>query len=519
MQIPAPAAPGRFALPRPDEAGPGVGLRRALVLMTCIAATFLYAMTVTIANVSLPQIQGALSASPDQIAWIVTSNIVATAVITPMSGWLVSRFGWRRVCNACVLAFALASLACGLADSLGTLVVARALQGGFGAPLVPVSQAIVIAVYPRRQHGAVIAIFGVGAVLGPIVGPVVGGYLSEAYNWRWVFYMILPFSALALLGTWLFIHDRDAPSAVRLDWTGFLTLSVALAALQTGLDRGERVDWFASGEIVAYAAVAGLALYLFVAHTFTATRPFLNPALLKDRNFTVGVVLVFVFGMLNFTPMTLIPPMLQGVGGYPDSIIGFVLGARGLGTLIAFFLMIFASRIDPRLTITTGFLLQALAGWQLASLDVNVTSEDVFWPMLLQGFGVGIMWVPITIVTFSTLRAEWVAEGTAIYHMLRNIGSSIHISLSITLAVHMARMNYAEMTPHLSRFNEAATLPWVAGAWRLGDPAGLAALSREVSRQAAMIGYIDAFLFFSATSLAVLPLIALVRWGRSARAA
>ena len=331
--------------------------------------------------------------------------------------------------------------------------------------------------------------------------------------------MILPFRALALLGTWLFIHDRDRPSAVRLDWTGFLTLSVALAALQTGLDRGERADWFASGEIVAYAAVAGLALYLFVAHTFTATRPFLTPALLKDRNFTVGVVLVFVFGMLNFTPMTLIPPMLQGVGGYPDSIIGFVLGARGLGTLIAFFLMIFASRIDPRLTITTGFLLQALAGGQLASLDVNVTSEDVFWPMLLQGFGVGIMWVPITIVTFSTLRPEWVAEGTAIYHMLRNIGSSIHISLSITLAVHMARMNYAEMTPHLSRFNEAATLPWVAGAWRLDDPAGLAALSREVSRQAAMIGYIDAFLFFSATSLAVLPLIALVRWGRSARAA
>jgi DHA2 family multidrug resistance protein len=330
--------------------------------------------------------------------------------------------------------------------------------------------------------------------------------------------MILPFSGFALLGTWLFIHDREKPNPVRLDWTGFLTLSVALAALQTGLDRGERVDWFASGEIVAYAALAGLAIYLFIAHTFTAQRPFLNPALLRDRNFTVGVVLVFVFGMLNFTPMTLLPPMLQGVGGYPDSIIGFVLGARGLGTLVAFSLMIFASRIDPRLTITLGFVLQAIAGWQLASLDVNVSAAHVFWPMLLQGFGVGIMWVPITIVTFSTLRAEWVPEGTAIYHMLRNIGSSIHISLSITLAVHMARMNYAEMAPRISHYNEAATLPWVTGAWRLGDTAGLAALSREVSRQAAMIGYIDAFLFFSATSLVVLPLIALVRWGRSARA-
>jgi len=225
-----PAVFGRFALPQPEDDSPGTGLRRALVLLTCISATFLYAMTVTIANVSLPQIQGALSASPDQIAWIVTSNIVATAVMTPTAGWLVSRFGWRKVCNWSILAFAAASLACGLADSLGMLVAARALQGGFGAPLVPVSQAIVIAVYPRRQHGAVIAIFGVGAVLGPIVGPVVGGYLSEAYNWRWVFYMILPFSALALLGTWLFIHDRDKPRPVRLDWTGFLTLSIALAA-------------------------------------------------------------------------------------------------------------------------------------------------------------------------------------------------------------------------------------------------------------------------------------------------
>ncbi len=512
-----PATPSRFALPEPDDESPGVALRRALVLGTCTAVTFLYAMTVTIANVSLPQMQGALSASPDQIAWVLTSNIVATAVMTPTAGWLVSRFGWRNVCMYCVLAFAAASLACGLADSLETLVIARALQGGFGAPLVPVSQAILVAIYPRRQHGAMFAIFGMGAVLGPIVGPVAGGYLSEAYNWRWVFYMILPFSAVALLGVWLFIRDRELPARVRLDWTGFLALSVSLATLQLALDRGERADWFASGEILAYGAVAALALYVFIAHTLTAKRPFLDPALLRDRNFSVGVILVFVFGMLNFTPMTLLPPMLQGVSGYPDSVIGFVLGARGMGTLLAFFLMIVASRLDPRLTITLGFLLQALAGWQLASLDINVRAEDVFWPMFLQGFGVGILWVPITMVTFSTLKAEWVPDGTAIYHMLRNIGSSIHISLSITLAVRMSQTNYAEMVPRISPYTEALSMPWVLGAWRLDDPASLAALSREMARQASMIGYIDAFLFFSLTSLVVLPLIALVRWGHPAR--
>jgi len=484
------------------------------VLATCTAVTFLYAMTVTIANVSLPQMQGALSATPDQIAWVVTSNIVATAIMTPLAGWLVARFGERRLCNGCVIAFGAASLGCGLADSLGELVLFRALQGAFGAPLVPVSQAIVLAIYPKHRHGAVIAIFGMGAVLGPIVGPVAGGWLAEAYDWRWVFYMVIPFAFVALAGTFFFIHDRAAGARVRLDWLGFVLLAVALASLQLMLDRGERADWFDSTEILAYAVLAGAALYAFIVHSATAERPFLDPNLLADRNFAIGIVLIFVFGMLNFTPMTLLPPMLQAVSGYPDSVIGFVLGARGLGTLIAFFLMIFASRFEPRAMILVGFLLQALAGWQLAQLDVNPGTADVFWPMALQGFGVGVLWVPITIVTFATLDARHVAQGTAIYHMVRNIGSSIHISLSITLAVRMARTSYAELAERVSPFSEALSMPWVTGAWNLREARGLAALGREIARQAAMIGYLDAFVFFIATSLAVLPLVLLIRLRR-----
>ena len=226
------------AIPLADDTGAGAALRRALVLGTCTAVTFLYAMTVTIANVSLPQMQGALSATQDQIAWVLTANLVATAVATPLAGWLVSRFGRRRVCNFGVVAFGAASLACGLAESLEQLVLFRALQGAVGAPLVPASQAIVLDTYPRRSHGAVIAIYGMGSVLGPIVGPVVGGYLSETYNWRWVFYMIVPFSAAALVGNWLFIRDRESPARVRLDWLGFLLLSAMLASLQLMLDRG-----------------------------------------------------------------------------------------------------------------------------------------------------------------------------------------------------------------------------------------------------------------------------------------
>ena len=497
-----------------EDTRPGAGLERALVLGTCTAVTFLYAMTVTIANVSLPQMQGALSATQDQIAWVVTFNLVATAVATPLAGWLVSRFGRRRVCNACVVAFGAASLACGLAESLEQLVLFRVLQGAFGAPLVPVSQAIVLDTYPKRRHGAVIAIYGMGSVLGPIVGPVVGGYLSETYDWRWVFYMIVPFSVLALIGTWLFIHDRESGTRVRLDWLGFLLLAGTLASLQLMLDRGERADWFDSAEILAYGVIAIGALYAFVAHSLTTERPFLRPSLLRDRNYTIGLILIFVFGMLNFTPMTLLPPLLQGVSGYPDSVIGFVLGARGIGTLVAFFLMIFASRLDPRAMIGFGFVLQALAGWQLMQLDMNPSFEGVFWPMVLQGFGVGVLWVPITMVTFATLAPGAVAEGSAVYHMVRNVGSSIHISLSTTLVVRMARTNYAEIAPAVSPYNEALSMPWVTGGWNVHEPAGLAALSREIARQAAMIGYLDSFLFFIATSLVVLPLVLLVRWKR-----
>jgi DHA2 family multidrug resistance protein len=209
--------------------------------------------------------------------------------------------------------------------------------------------------------------------------------------------------------------------------------------------------------------------------------------------------------------MTLLPPLLQGVGGYPDSVVGFVLGARGFGTAIAFFVMIFASRFDPRAMIVLGFVLQAYAGWQLAQLDINPSTADVFWPMALQGFGVGVLWVPITMVTFATLDPARVPGGSAVFHMIRNFGSSVHISLSITLAVRMARAGYADLAEHVTPYNEALKMPWVTGAWNLTEPKGLAALSAEMVRQAQLIGYLDAFLFFIATSLAVLPLVLLVR--------
>ncbi|MBT6275980.1 MAG: DHA2 family efflux MFS transporter permease subunit, partial [Chromatiales bacterium] len=432
-------------------------------MLTATSVTFLYAMTVSIANVSLPQMQGSLSATQDQIAWVVTFNIVATAVVTPMSGWLVGRFGQRNVVLWSVATFALASLMCGLAGSLEALVLYRILQGGCGAPLVPVSQAIVLGAYPKHQHGTVTAIYGMGVVIGPILGPVIGGYLSEMYNWRWVFFMILPCTVVAMIGAWLFIHDRTDRKSTRLDWTGLLALIVSIACLQLMLDRGERAGWFDSWEIVSYAVLSCTGLYIFVIHCLTTENPFIPLALLKNRNFVVGLGVVLGFGMLNFTPMTLLPPLMQNLGGHPDSVIGIMLGARGIGTLAGFFTLFFASRFDPRVWLFIGFCAQGVAGWWMAQMDLSLSMSSFYWAIMLQGYGVGVLWVPITMIAFSTLPPRLVPDGTAFFHLLRNLGASIHISLSIAIVIRSTQSSYAMLGQHVSPYNENWYLPWVAG--------------------------------------------------------
>ena len=426
-----------------DAALPTTALQRALILGTATLATMLYSMTVTIANVALPQMQGSLSATQDQIAWVVTFNIVATAVATPMTGWLVSRLGRRMVMLGSVLLFTTFSLLCGTADSLVVLVLYRVAQGAFGAPLVPLSQAIMLDTYPRHQHATVTAIFGMAVVLGPIFAPTVGGYLSETYNWRWAFFMIVPFGAVALLGVWVFITDDGRKGNAPLDWTGFLALSLTVACLQLMLDRGERHDWFESPEIIAEAAIAGICLYLFIVHSLTAERPFLTLRLLLDRNYALGLMIAFVFGALNHTQMVLLPPMMQDLKGFPDSVIGWLIASRGIGALAAFTSMAFLNRFDPRVILVAGFTIQALSGWYMASFDINVPALNVATASAIQGLGMGLTWVPLTVITFATLNPRHLPETTAVFHLVRTIGSSIFISISVTVVIRTGKLNYA----------------------------------------------------------------------------
>ncbi|MGI9494071.1 MAG: DHA2 family efflux MFS transporter permease subunit [Geminicoccaceae bacterium] len=494
---------------------PETMFRRAMLLATLTFVTMLYAMTVTIANVSLPQMQGSLSSSPDQIAWIVTFNIVATAVVTPIAGWLTMALGRRRLIIWSVVGFGVSSILCGLATSVTDLVIYRIAQGAFGAPLVPVSQAIVLETFPERQRSRVMSIWGTGVILGPIIAPAIGGALSEAYNWRWVFFMLVPFTVVALIGVLAFIRNNEKDENPALDWTGFIALVASITTLQLMLDRGERAGWFEASEIIIYAGICAATFYIFVVRNLMAEKPFLNPALLRDRNFVVGLVLIFIFGMLNFTPITLLPTLLQNIQGFPDSVIGQILSARGAGTFIGFVSMFIFGRIDLRIPMTVGLGLQAYSGWMMAGFDVNVTFPDVLWASAIQGLGVGLVWIPLSLVAFMTLPKALMPDGTAIFHLLRNMGSSVFISLSVALVIRETQYNYAELVPNLSPYNKALRMPDVPENWQTIDPSALAAMSGEIGRQATMIGYLNAFVLFAAVAAMALPLVGFVRVNKS----
>ncbi len=488
---------------------------RGIILMTVSLCTMLYVATLTIVNVALPQMQGALSATPDQISWVVTLNLVATAVMTPMTGWLVSRWGQRRVLIWSVVGFSLSTFLCATADTLGALLVYRVGQGAFGAPLVPISQAILIAVYPPDRRAFAQGVFGLSVVIGPALAPAVGGYLAEAYNWRWVFLLLLPLCVLALIAVLAFIKGSDRDRAARLDWTGFLALSIAVTCLQLLLDRGERLDWFESPEIVLVAVAMTVSAYVFVVHTATHDRPFINPALFRDVNFNVGLLLVFVYGMLNVTPTVMLPPMLQNLKGFPDSTIGWILAMRGLGLAVGFYAAARMGRLDPRIGIAVGLLAVGLSGLNTTTFDLNVTAWEVAWTGVLQGFGCGIMWVPVSLIAFSTLDPRLLPDASAIFHLLRNYGSSIFISLSVMVVIRTGNISYAELSQTVSPFNEALKVPAATVLWNFETVPGLIGISREIARQAGMVGYINAFVLYTAACAAALPFLLLVRRRRA----
>ena len=350
-----------------------------------------------------------------------------------------------------------------------------------------------------------------GAVCGPIIAPTVGGYLNELYGWRWIFFLIVPFGFAAILAIWLIITDKNKNRKFRFDWVGFLTLAIAVAGIQLILDRGERADWFESTEIWIESGIVIAAIYFFLVHTFTTDEPFIKPAIFRDRNYTVGMIVIFVFGMLNFVPMVLFPPLLQELRGFPQSVTGLLLGARGAGTLTGFLIMAFVTQVNPRIPVFLGFALQAFSGFVIAGFSINLTSFDVAWTSYMQGFGVGLVWVPLNVLAFSTLKQVYVPDAAAILHLIRNMGSSVFISICIITIMRSAKMTYAGLTETVSHYNKLFDIPFLMGAWSIDSNSGIGTFAREIERQSMMNGYISAFYLFSLTAVVIMPLLLLIR--------
>jgi DHA2 family multidrug resistance protein len=487
-------------------------VQRRAITVAVMLATVIHTLDSTIANVALPRMQGALGASQEQIAWVLTAYIVASAIGMPLTGWLAARFGRKRLFIASVIAFTAASMLCGAAQTLEQMVLFRALQGGAGAFLVPLAQSVLLDTWPRERHAAAMAAWGIGVMVGPILGPTLGGWLTEYYSWRWVFYINLPVGVLATTLMLAAMPETPTERDRRFDALGFALLAVGLAALQLMLDRGESLGWFDSPEIVIEAWIAALALYLFIAHTLTCRAPFLEPALFGDRNFVVGLFAGFAIGIVLLATMTLLPPFLGTLMGYPVVDIGLVLAPRGLGTMLGMLAVgRIGDRIDPRLLIAVGLLLTAGSLHWMTGFDTDVRASTVAWSGVVQGIGIGLVFPPLTAVAFASLGPRLRNEGTALFSLVRNLGSSIGISIVVTALSRNSRSNEAALGATVEPSSLALQWAQQAGVWRIDTVEGLTALHAEIVRQATTIAYLQDFRLMAWVSIATLPLLLLLR--------
>jgi DHA2 family multidrug resistance protein len=475
-------------------------------------ATIMQALDTTIANVALPHMQGSMSATQDQISWVLTSYIVAAAIFMPLTGFLTARFGRKRIFIWSVVGFTVASMLCGAAQDLTQLVVFRLLQGVFGAFLVPLSQAVMLDINPKEKHGSAMAMWGMGVMIGPILGPMLGGWLTEHYSWRWVFYINLPLGLLAWFGLGAYLKETEIDLSRRFDLLGFALLSLALASLQMMLDRGESQDWFASREVLIEGVLAALSMYLFVAHIFTFKHPFLEPGLFRDRNFSLGLLAIFIVGIILLATLALLPPFLQSLMGYPVIDIGLVMTPRGIGTMFAMFMVgKLSGKMDPRGLILFGLSCTGLSLWEMTYFNTDISAWDIERNGMLQGFGLGFVFVPLSTITFSTLAPHYRNEGTALFSLMRNIGSSIGISVVITNLAQNIQSNHAAFSEYINPFSLPLRQAVEAGAYQLDTEQGLMALNGEVTRQAATLAYLQDFRLMMWITLCAVPLIFFLR--------
>lgn len=472
----------------------------------------IYSIDWTIAAVALPHMQGTFSATQDQIAWVMTSYIVVSAIVLPTTGWLSNAFGRKRLFLIAIAGFTFFSFLCGAANSLQQEILFRALQGCFGAFLLPLSQALLLDSYPPKDHARATALWGLGVIFGPVIGPTVGGYLTDLYEWRWVFYLNAPVGVLAYLGGLLFLPvDNPERDKTRFDLFGFAALAMGVGCFQLMLDRGERQDWFESIEIQIESGLCVLGLYLFIVHSLSSKTPIVNLRLMADRNYSLGMLFAFLYGMLTLPPMILLPPFMASLQGYPVSTVGLLMSPRGVGLMVAMLVLgRIGGRVDPRMTLFAGFLMIGLPSWYMAGWNLEVGAFEIVWTSVVQGIGAGSVIVPLGALTFATLDQRHRTEAASMWNLVRSAGSGIGISIAVFIVARVSSVSRSEMVENVSPFN-AAYRYWPLSDFAVrGSPHHLAQLDELVTRQAQLLGYLEVFYLTAIASLVTLPLVFLL---------
>lgn len=492
------------------------GVSRALISITVMLTTVMVILDMTIVNVALPDMMGALGATSDQITWVLTSYIVVEAIMIPLTGFLASRIGRKRLMLISVGGFLLFSALCGQAHSLFEMVTFRIFQGMFGASVVPISQSVMVDIFPREERGKAMALWGVGVMLGPVLGPTLGGYITEHVGWRWVFYINLPVGVINLLLVWLLLQyekQRD----VHADWIGAILMIVGVGSLQLMLDRGNQENWFDAVSIRWLALFAVLGLIAFVIRSLRRQDAVVQLSLLRDRNLATACFMMFAFGLGLFGTIALQPLMLENLFGYNAQTTGLVMAPRGLASAAGMLLVSrLINRVDSRLIILTGFVLSAIGTWRFSQLSLQAAEINFVWPGVIQGLGMGMIFVSLSTLAYETLQRSETSQAAGIFNLARTIGSSVGISVATTILSHANHMSYSGLSRYLNGNNPALD-HWLG---LLGfdrhSAQGIAMLTHEVQRQAGMIAFSDTFRMVMWSFVLLTPLLLLIRHQRPA---
>jgi len=500
------------------ELKPALEVRhRGWLTAAIMLATVMQVLDTTIANVALPHMAASLGASQDEITWVLTSYIVASAIATPLTGWGAERFGRRNLYVGAIIGFTLTSVLCGVSAGLPEMVLFRVMQGVFGAVLIPLAQTVILDINTKDKMGQAMAIYGAGIMVGPIIGPTLGGWLTETMGWRYVFFINLPVGILALAGVFSFLPNGN-PRKRRFDFFGFAMLALTIGALQLALDRGQAAGWFESVEIWIYVGLMISGLWAFIIHSATAEEPFIDLRIFADRNFAMGLVFIFMIGLTMFSGLALLPPLLQNLLGYPVMTTGLVMAPRGIGTMVSMILVgRLVGKIDARLLVTFGLVITMLSLWIMTGFDTTMNMRPVVLSGLIQGFGLGFVFVPLSTLTFATLATRFRGDATSLFSLVRNVGSGLGISIVTTVLARMMVVNHEELASRLTA--DSFALRSAAPQLLSGNQSMAALADQLVTQQAAMISYLDNFFLMILFTAAALPIVFLLRRpGRAAEA-